>query len=150
LQLHPLSSEDTTEVLVRGGMPLGRAEDVAKRAPGRPGRALSLQGPDADAAVEAVREALKSLNHLNARALEGLLQSAGKSEAAMNAAMDALRQSLHRRASREDDPVLAGDWAATWLDIARLEAEARALNMDRAQTLASAIQRVAVMAGAKT
>jgi len=150
LQLNPLSHEQTVEVLVRGGMPAARAEDVAKRAPGRPGRALSLQGPDADAAVEAVREALKSLNHLNARALQSVLQSASKSDAAMNAAMDALRQSLHRRAAREDDPVLAGDWAATWLDIARLDAEARALNMDRAQTLASAIERVAAMAGAKS
>jgi DNA polymerase-3 subunit delta' len=149
LQLAPLSAEETSEVLIRGGMPAARAEDVAKRAPGRPGRALALQGPDADAAVEAVREALKSLNHLTPRALQAVLQSAGKSEAAMSAAMDALRGTLHRRASGEHDPVLAGDWASTWLDVQRLDAEAKALNQDRAQTLAAALDRVSAMAGSK-
>lgn len=149
LQLNPLSSEETEEVLVRGGMPAARAEEVARRAPGRPGHALALQGPDADAAVDAVRDALKSLNNLNPRVLQSVLQAAGKSDAAMSAAMEALRRSLHRRASTEGDAALAGDWAATWLDIARLDAEADALNMDRAQTLATALERISAMTGGK-
>src|SRR5262249_5811055 len=110
LQLAPLSSEETVEALVRGGMPAARAEEVAKRSPGPPRRAIKLQGPDADAAVEAVRDALKSLNHLSPRALQGVLQAAGKSEAATTAAMEALRQTLQRRAAREGDAALAGDW----------------------------------------
>ena len=71
---------------------------------------------------------------------------AAKSDAAMAAAMESLRASLQKRAARESDPVVAGDWASTALDVMRIDAEAQALNQDRAQTIAAALSRVARLA----
>ena len=71
---------------------------------------------------------------------------AAKSDAAMAAAMEALRTSLQKRAARETDPVAAGDWAAAALDVMRLDAEAQALNQDRAQTVAAALSRIVRLA----
>ncbi len=42
--------------------------------------------------------------------------------------------------------MLAGDWAEAALDIMRIDAEAQALNQDRAQTVAAALSRVARLA----
>jgi hypothetical protein len=49
---------------------------------------------------------------------------------------------LQRRAMRERDPVLAGDLADAALAVTRISAEASALNQDRAQTVAAALQAV--------
>ena len=64
----------------------------------------------------------------------------------MAAAMESLRVSLQKRAAREADPVIAGDWASAALDVMRIDAEAQALNQDRAQTIAAALSRVARLA----
>ena len=64
----------------------------------------------------------------------------------MAAAMETLRASLQRRAARESDPVVAGDWAAAALDVMRLDSEAQALNQDLAQTISAALSRVARLA----
>jgi hypothetical protein len=64
----------------------------------------------------------------------------------MAAAMEALRSSLQKRAARELDPVIAGDWAAAALDVMRLDSEAQALNQDRAQAVAAALSRVTPLA----
>lgn len=47
-------------------------------------------------------------------------------------------------ALREAEPAVAGDWADAALAVARIGAEATALNQDRAQTLAAALQAVAL------
>jgi hypothetical protein len=60
--------------------------------------------------------------------------------------METLRASLQKRAARESDPVVAGDWAAAALDVMRLDSEALALNQDRAQTISAALSRVARLA----
>jgi DNA polymerase-3 subunit delta' len=145
----PLSELDTVTALMLGQMPQARAEEVAKLAPGRPGRALSVQGPDADAAVSAVRTALRTVDRIDARALQGALSAAAKSDAALGAAMETLRTSLQKRAARELDPVIAGDWAQAALDVMRLDAEARELNMDKAQTVSAALSRIARLAGGR-
>jgi hypothetical protein len=83
---------------------------------------------------------------MQARDVQALLQAGARSDVAMSAAMETLRGALQKRAARENDAVRAGDWAAAVLDVMRMEADARALNMDRAQTLAAAIERVARLA----
>jgi hypothetical protein len=93
---------------------------------------------------------LRNLGAGDARSLHGALTQAAKSETAMAAAMESLRASLQKRAARESDPVLAGDWAAAALDIMRLDTEAQALNQDRAQTIAAALSRVARLAPTAT
>ena len=43
---------------------------------------------------------------------------------------------------REGDPVRAGEWADAALAVSRISAEAQALNQDRAQTIAAALNAV--------
>jgi DNA polymerase-3 subunit delta' len=143
LRCGPLNEHDTLAVLTAAGLTAQRAEEVAQLAPGRPGRATQLEGADAAAASEAVSVALRNLASGDARSLHAALSQSAKSDAAMAAAMESLRTSLQKRAARETDPVAAGDWAAAALDIMRLDAEAQALNQDRAQTVAAALSRIA-------
>jgi hypothetical protein len=90
--------------------------------------------------------ALRNLADSDAKSFHTALSQASKSDAAMAAAMESLRISLQKRAARETDPVVAGDWAAAALDVMRIDAEAQALNQDRAQTMAAALSRVARLA----
>ncbi len=143
----PLSMDETVRALEMAQMPRARAEEAAAAFPGRPGRALAVQGPEADAAINAIRTALRQLDGIDAGALRAALMASAKSDAAMAAAMETLRVSLHKRAAREFDPVLAGDWASVALDAARIEAEGRDLNQDKGQTVAAVLARVARMAG---
>jgi DNA polymerase-3 subunit delta' len=143
----PLSERETIAALELAQMPRARAEELAKASPGRPGRALAVQGPDADAASDAIRGALRQLDKLDAGALRTALNASSKSDVAMAAAMDTLRTSLQKRAGRELDPVIAGDWAAAALDVMRIESEGRDLNQDKGQTVAAALARVARLAG---
>ncbi|MDZ4762177.1 MAG: DNA polymerase III subunit delta' [Alphaproteobacteria bacterium] len=146
LSCRPLSEVETIEALKLGQMPQARAEEVAKLAPGRPGRALAVQGPESDSAVGAVRNALRTIDRVDAGTLHAALTLAAKSDVALGAAIDTLRSSLQKRAARELDPVVAGEWATVVLDVIRLEAEARELNMDKAQTISAALSRVARLA----
>lgn len=143
----PLSQPETVRALVMAQVPKARAEDAAAAFPGRPGRAMAVQGPEADAATEAIRGALRQIDRLDAGALRAALAASAKSDIAMAAAMDTLRGSLLKRAARELDPVLAGDWAAAALDVMRIESEGRDLNQDKGQTVAAALARVARLAG---
>ncbi len=143
----PLSERETIAALEMAQMPKARAEEAARASPGRPGRALAVQGPDADAASEAIRNALRQIDKLDAGALRSALNASSKSEVAMSAAMHTLRTSLQKRAAREFDPVVAGDWAAAALEVMRIEAEGRDLNQDRGQTVAAALARVTRLAG---
>ncbi len=144
----PLSDEETVAALISSGLPPERAAAIARHAPGQPGRALVLDTPEASAAAEAMRGALRTLDHISGSSLQSVLTAGAKSDTAMAAAIDTLLATVRRRAERETDPVLAGDWAAAALDVMRLNAEARALNQDRGQTLASALTRVSRLAGA--
>jgi len=146
LRLAPLDQRDTISALQMNGLPESRVESVASLAPGRPGRGLSLEGGDANAAVEAIRGALRGLGNMDSNALHGALTLAAKSDIALAAAMESLRTSLQKRAARELDPVVAGDFASAALDVMRLDAEARALNQDKAQTVAAALSRIAELA----
>lgn len=150
LRCGPLSEHETLSALAMSGVTGARAEEVAKLAPGRPGRGIALEGADSAAAADAISNALRNLGAGDARSLHGALTQAAKSETAMAAAMESLRASLQKRAARESDPVLAGDWAAAALDIMRLDTEAQALNQDRAQTIAAALSRVARLAPTAT
>jgi DNA polymerase-3 subunit delta' len=146
LRCGPLNEHDTLAVLTAAGLTAQRAEEVAQLAPGRPGRAMQLEGADAAAASEAVSVALRNLAGGDARSLHAALTQASKSDAALAAAMESLRSSLQKRAARETDPVAAGDWAAAALDVMRLDVEAQALNQDRAQTVSAALSRIARLA----
>lgn len=146
LRLEPLDDAQTLKALENTGLDAGQAARVAKASPGRPGRAATLDSPEAFAAAEAVRNALRQLGQMDARTLQSVLQQGAKSDAALTAAMETLRTSLQKRAAREEDPVLAGDWAAAALDVMRIEGESRGLNMDRAQTLAVALERAGRLA----
>lgn len=146
LRLAPLDQRETISALQMNGLPESRVESVASLAPGRPGRGLSLEGGDANAAVEAIRGALRGLGNMDSNALHAALTLAAKSDVALAAAMESLRTSLQKRAARELDPIVAGDFASAALDVMRLDAEARALNQDKAQTVAAALSRIAELA----
>ncbi len=146
LRLGPLSERDTLAVLANNGLDADRAGQVAQLAPGRPGRSLQIEGPDAAAASEAAAVALRNLAGADARSFHAALSAASKSDAAMAAAMETLRSSLQRRAARETDPVVAGEWASAALDVMRLDTEAQALNQDRAQTVSAALSRISRLA----
>jgi DNA polymerase-3 subunit delta' len=146
LRCGALNEHDTLSALTLAGSSASEAEQVSHLAPGRPGRALELQGSDAAAASDAMLQALRNLGGSDARSLHAALSAGAKSDTAMAAAMEALRASLQKRAARESDPVVAGDWAAAALDVMRLDSEAQALNQDRAQTISAALSRVARLA----
>jgi DNA polymerase-3 subunit delta' len=146
LRCGALSEHETMQTLLSSGVEAARAEKIAQLAPGRPGRALQLEGSDAAAASDAVLVALRNLGGADARSLHAALGAAAKSDTAMAAAMETLRSSLQKRAAREADPVAAGDWAAAALDVMRLDAEAQALNQDRAQAVAAALSRIVRLA----
>ncbi|MDP3735749.1 MAG: DNA polymerase III subunit delta' [Hyphomonadaceae bacterium] len=148
LRCGALNEHETLQALQSAGVERDRAERVAQLAPGRPGRALQLEGADAIAASEAVLVALRNLGGADARSLHAALGAAAKSDVALAAAMETLRSSLQKRAARETDPVAAGDWAAAALDVMRLDAEAQALNQDRAQTVSAALSRIVRLARA--
>lgn len=139
VRLGALSERETMSALVLGGRSASDAEKMARLAPGRPGRAAQLEGDDTSGAASAAVDALRQLGVGDGRALHAALTQSGKSEAALIAALEAIRNGLQTRAKRELDPVLAGGWADASLQIARLEAEARAINQDRAQTVAAAL-----------
>lgn len=145
LRCNALNEHDTLSALAAAGVTGGRADEIAHIAPGRPGRALELEGVDA-AAADAITAALRTLAVSDARAFQAALSQASKSDASMAAAMESLRISLQKRAARETNPVVAGDWASAALDVMRIDAEAQALNQDRAQTIAAALSRVARLA----
>ncbi|HEV7694369.1 MAG TPA: DNA polymerase III subunit delta' [Hyphomonadaceae bacterium] len=142
LRCGALTETETLQVLAQAGLDNAKAAEMARLAPGRPGRAMQLEGSDAIAASDAVITALRNLGGSDARSLHTALGLAAKSEASLAATMEALRFSLQRRAANELDPVLAGDWASAALDVMRIGAEADALNQDRAQTVAAALARV--------
>jgi DNA polymerase-3 subunit delta' len=146
LRFGALTEAETLQTLQAAGIAAERADRVAQLAPGRPGRALQLESPDATAASEAILVALRSLAGGDARSLHAALGAAARSDVAMAAAMETLRSSLQKRAAREPDPVMAGDWAAAALDVMRLDSEAQALNQDRAQAVAAALSRVTPLA----
>jgi len=146
LRCGALSEHETLSSLAQAGVMGSRADEIARIAPGRPGRALELEGADAGAAADAISSAVRHLADSDARSLHTALMHAAKSDAAMAAAMESLRASLQKRAARESDPVIAGDWASAALDVMRIDAEAQALNQDRAQTIAAALSRVARLA----
>ena len=142
LRCGALTETETLQALGQAGLDNAKAAEIARLAPGRPGRAMQLEGSDAAAASDAVITALRNLGGSDARSLHTALGLAAKSEASLAAAMETLRFSLQRRAANEADPVLAGDWASAALDVMRIGAEANALNQDRAQTVAAALARV--------
>jgi DNA polymerase III subunit delta' len=146
LRLGPLDEAGTISALTMAGLPDARAASIAALTPGRPGRGLVLDGSDANAAIDAIRGALRGLGDMDSRALHAALTQAAKSDVALAAAMESLRTSLQKRAARELDPVVAGDFAAAALDVMRLDTEARALNQDKAQTVAAALSRIAALA----
>jgi DNA polymerase III subunit delta' len=146
LRLAPLDQRDTIASLQMNGLHASRVESVASLAPGRPGRGLSLEGSDANAAVDAIRGALRGLGDMDSNVLHRALTLAAKTDVALAAAMESLRTSLQKRAARELDPVVAGDFASAALDVMRLDAEARALNQDKAQTVSAALSRIAELA----
>lgn len=139
VRLGVLGEAETMSALIQSGRSTGEAEQMARLAPGRPGRAAQLEGDDAAGAANAAIEALRGLGGSDGRALQRSLQLSGKSDATLAAALEALRNGLQTRAKRELDPLAAGGWADAALQIMRLEAEARGLNQDRAQTVAAAL-----------
>ena len=146
LRCSPLGSRDEFAVLALAGHTGSKAEAIAAMAPGRPGRALELSQGDVDVggALEAM---LRGDGGVDASALQAALTQVSKSEGALTVSMERLRALLQRRALREGDPARAGDWADAALAVARIAAEADALNQDRAQTVAAALQAVTARTG---
>lgn len=138
VRLAALSETETMSALVQIGRSTGDAEKMTRLAPGRPGRAVQLEGDDSLAAASAAVDALRGLGS-DGRTFHTALMQAGKSDAALSAALEAIRNGLRARARRELDPLLAGGWADAVLQLMRVESEARALNQDRAQTVAAAL-----------
>jgi DNA polymerase-3 subunit delta' len=146
LRCGPLSNRDEMAVLAMEGHTGAKAEAIASMAPGRPGRALELSNGDAGDG-RAMESLLRGDGAVDASALQSALMQASKSDGALAVSMERLRAILQRRALREGDPARAGDWADAALAVARIGAEAKALNQDRAQTVAAALQAVTTRVG---
>jgi hypothetical protein len=97
---------------------------------------------EVDASGSALESLLRSDGAVEASALQLALSQAAKSDGALTVSMERLRNFLQRRAMREGDPALAGEWADAALAVARIGAEAQTLNQDRAQTVAAALNAV--------
>jgi DNA polymerase-3 subunit delta' len=147
LRCGALSERDELAVLAQAGHAGAKADSVAALAPGRPGRAIELLQGDGEAAGAAIDSLLRS-DSIEASALRTALSQAARSEGALAISLEHLRGYLQRRALREGDPAAAGDWADAALAVARIRAEASALNQDRAQTVAAALQVVSGRLGA--
>jgi DNA polymerase-3 subunit delta' len=139
VRLSALSESETMSALIQVGRSTSDSEKLARLAPGRPGRAVHMEGDDTAAAASAATEALRGLATGDDRAFHAALMQSGKSEAALTASLAAMRSGLESRARRELDPVIAGSWADAALQLMRIETEAKALNQDRAQTVAAAL-----------
>lgn len=138
-----LAERDERAVLAQAGYVGAKAEETASLAPGRPGRAISLLQDDANAAGASIAALLRA-DSPDASALQGAMSQAARSDAALAISLEHLRTYLQKRALREAEPAVAGDWADAALAVARIGAEATALNQDRAQTLAAALQAVSL------
>lgn len=147
LRCGPLTERDELAVLAQAGHTGAKAQSVASLAPGRPGRAIELLQGDGEAAGSAIDSLLRS-ETVEASSLQRALSQASRSDGALAISLEHLRNYLQRRALREGDPALAGDWADAALAVARISAEASALNQDRAQTVAAALQAVSGRLGA--
>ena len=141
LRCGALNERDELAVLAAGGHTGAKATSIANLAPGRPGRALELLQGDIDDGGSALESLLRS-DVVDASALQTALSQASKSDGALAVSMERLRNFLQRRAMREGDPTRAGEWADAALAVARIGAEAQALNQDRAQTIAAALNAV--------
>ena len=146
LRCGPLNEREEASVLAMAGHTGAKANTIAAMAPGRPGRALDLSQGDAGDG-SALETLLRSDSTVDASALQAALSAGSKSDGALAVSMERLRALLQRRAMREGDPVRAGDWADAALAVARISAEAHALNQDRAQTVAAALQAVTTRVG---
>lgn len=146
LRCDPLNERDEMSVLAQAGHTGAKANAIAAMAPGRPGRAIELSQGDAGDG-SALEVLLRGDGGVDASALQSALAQAAKSEGALAVSMERLRALLQRRAMRESDPARAGDWADAALAVARIGAEADALNQDRAQTVAAALQAVTTRVG---
>ncbi len=138
VRLSALSESETMSALIQTGRSTSDAEKLTRLTPGRPGRAVQMEGDDTAAAAAAASDALRSLNSGDGRAFHAALMQSGKNDAALTAALAAIRAGLETRARRELDPATAGGWADAALQLMRLETEAKGLNQDRAQTVAAA------------
>lgn len=141
LRCGALGERDELAVLAQGGNTGAKATAIANLAPGRPGRALELLQGDVDDGGSALESLLRS-DSFEASALQTALSQAAKSDGALAVSLERLRGFLQRRATREGDPARAGEWADAALAVARIGAEAQALNQDRAQTIAAALTAV--------
>jgi DNA polymerase-3 subunit delta' len=142
LRCGALTPRNELAVLAQAGHTGAVADSIAGMAPGRPGRALDLMQGGADDGGAAIDALLRAEGGVDASALQTVLGQASKSDGALAVSMERLRSALQRRALRESDPMRAGDWADAALSVARVAAEAQALNQDRAQTIAAALQAV--------
>lgn len=141
LRCNALSERDEFAVLAAAGHTGGKATTIANLAPGRPGKALDLLQGDVDDGGAALESLLRS-DTVDASALQAALSQAAKSDGAFAVSMERLRGFLQRRAMREGNPTRAGEWADAALAVARIGAEAKVLNQDRAQTIAAALNAV--------
>jgi DNA polymerase-3 subunit delta' len=139
VRLSALSESETMSALIQVGRSTSDAEKLARLAPGRPGRAVQMEGDDTAAAASAATDALRNLGAGDGRVFHAALTQSAKNDAALTAALAAVRNGLEARARRELDPVVAGSWADAALQLMRIETEAKALNQDRAQTVAAAL-----------
>lgn len=142
LRCDPLPEREEQAVLALAGHTGSRAISIAQLAPGRPGRALELVQGEGEAAGAGMDALLRPDGVIDASALQSALSLAARSEGALAITLERLRATLQRRALRESNPVAAGDWADAALAVARVSSEADALNQDRAQTIAAALQAV--------
>ena len=103
LRCGPLNEHETLQTLQSAGVEGDRAETVAQLAPGRPGRALQLEGADAIAASEArVGRAARSRRRRCDAVCMQRIGAAAKSDVALAAAHgDAAVKSPEARRARE-------------------------------------------------
>lgn len=128
LRASSLSEEDTFSALKGAGV--SDARSVAKHARGRPGLGIRLSTQSSKAAINATRSYLRAMPRPSDSLMAQAISSASADKQAFEAFSGEILEWLGDSAT--DNMSNAG----RWLDVSRILAETRALNMDMAQSAA--------------
>lgn len=133
LRLAALSQDETRAVLDASGHDRARESMAETLARGRPGQGLRLASSTGIAAANAARNYLRGLPKPSDAALSDILACGGIDDIAFEALTGEVLSWLAENG--DDDP----NYAACWLETARLIARTDELNMDRMQATAKLV-----------
>ena len=142
LRFDRLDTGDALLVLKAAGLSEAQARAAEALAPGQPGRAILFADDHVQQATRRVRSACETTGGLSARDLTGVLNAGAKSEAAFEACTSSILNYVMDKARSELSTQDVGRWAELYLFLCNHFADNQSLNMDRSQSIATALSRL--------